>query len=87
VKYLILAAMLPVLAYADKHPTGPELAGKEIGILLQAIPAFYQTNTFAGAVGPYIWNCVYQVGRAQITLSITTEPGAPMPCKRKVVFE
>ncbi len=65
---------------ADKVPVGPELAPREIGVLLKAYPMIL------GGVGVMLWGCDYQVGKAMITITITTEPGDPMPCKRKVAF-
>jgi hypothetical protein len=69
-------------------PVGPELARRQIGILLDASPAFWQTNPEAiGGVYVTAWRCLYRVGDAQIALPIATQPGDPMPCKRKVAFE
>ena len=73
---------------ADKAPTGPELAPKEIGNLLKAYPMLTQNNPLAPeGVGVMLWGCDYQVGKARITITITTRPSDPMPCKRKVAFE
>jgi len=37
-------------------------------------------------VGVTLWGCDYQVGKAVITITITTQPSDPMPCKREVAF-
>lgn len=82
----MVAAALPIIA-ADEQACGPELAPKQIGILLKAHPVTIQTNPEAiGGVGPLLWGCDYQVGRAYITITIATHPSDPMPCKRKVAF-
>ena len=68
-------------------PVGPELAPREIGVLLKGYPMLTQSNpTAPQGVGVMLWGCEYQVGRAVITTTITTQPGDPMPCKRKVAF-
>ncbi|HVW53052.1 MAG TPA: hypothetical protein VHC91_22080 [Trinickia sp.] len=68
-------------------PVGPELAPREIGVLLKGYPILTQSNPNAPqGVGVMLWGCEYQVGRAVITTTITTQPGDPMPCKRKVAF-
>jgi hypothetical protein len=73
---------------ADKRPAGPELAPKEIGHLLKAYPLLIQKSPQAvEGVGVYLWGCDYQVGAAHITITISTQPRDPMPCKRKVTFE
>jgi hypothetical protein len=73
---------------ADKSPNGPELAPKEIGHLLKAYPLLTQNNPEAiGGVGVLLWGCDYLVGKATITITITTGVHDPMPCKRKVAFE
>jgi hypothetical protein len=73
---------------ADKVPTGPELAPREIGTLIKAYPLLTQNNPLAiEGVGVMLWGCDYQVGKARITITITTKPSDPMPCKRKVAFE
>ena len=83
-----VAAIHAVALGADKVPTGPELASKEIGHLLKAYPMLTQNNPmYAGGVGVTLWGCDYQVGKALITITITTNPSDPMPCKRKVAFE
>jgi hypothetical protein len=83
---LIIAAM-PIIAAADKSPIGPELAPKEIGLLLKGYPMVLQQNPQAiGGVGVLMWGCDYQVGKAMITITVATHPGDPMPCKRKVSF-
>ena len=64
----------------DWVPGGPELAPREIGVLLRAYPIIIQ------GVGVTLWGCDYRVGKAMITITITTEPRDPMPCKRKVAF-
>lgn len=72
----------------DKIPIGPELAPREIGILLKAYPITIQQNPLAvGGVGVYLWGCDYNVGRAMITITIATKPGDRMPCKRRVTFD
>jgi len=82
-----MAAAFPTLG-ADKSPTGPELAPKEIGRLIKAYPMLTQTNPESiGGVGVLMWGCDYLVGKAQITITITTGPRDPMPCKRQVAFE
>lgn len=71
----------------EKVPIGPELAPREIGVLLKAYPTLFQTNPLApGGVGAILWSCEYRVGRAMITITHATEPGGPMPCKREVAF-
>jgi len=68
-------------------PVGPELAPREIGVLLKGYPMLTQQNPLTpGGVGVLLWGCEYQVGRAMVTINITTDPGDPMPCKRKVAF-
>ena len=82
----VLVAAVPLFA-ADKGPIGPELAPVEIGVLLKAHPMLSQTNSMApGGIGITLWGCDYLVGKALITITITTNPGDPMPCKRKVAF-
>ncbi len=69
-------------------PTGPELAKQQLGYLLRAYPIAVQTNpqNLMG-VGTTLWGCKYKVGRALITVTISTNPSDPMPCKRKVAFK
>jgi len=70
------------------NPEGPELAQKQIGLLLKAYPLSVNSNPNAiGGVYVMLWACDYQVGSALITITITTGPGDPMPCKRKVMFQ
>jgi hypothetical protein len=72
---------------ADKVPIGPELASLEIGILVKAYPIVTQNNPQSPlGVGVILWGCDYLVGKAKITITITTQPSDPMPCKRKVKF-
>ena len=72
---------------ADKVPVGPELAAPQIGVLLKAYPMLTQNNPMAPeGIGVMLWGCDYLVGRAKITITITTRPSDPMPCKRKVRF-
>jgi hypothetical protein len=83
----LVAAALPALG-ADKSPTGPELAPKEIGHLIKAYPMLTQNNPQAPeGVGVLLWACDHLVGKARITITITTHPSDPMPCKRQVAFE
>jgi hypothetical protein len=73
---------------ADKRPTGPELAQREIGHLLKAYPRLMQKNLQAvERVGVYLWGWHYQVGAVRITITISTQPRDPMPCKRKVALD
>jgi hypothetical protein len=47
-----------------------------------------QQNPLApGGVGVLLWGCDYRVGNARITVTLATNPGDPMPCKRTVAFE
>jgi hypothetical protein len=72
---------------ADKGPVGPELAPREIGVLLKAYPISVQSNPLSPlGVGTTLWGCDYQVGKAVITITVATQPSDPMPCKRKVAF-
>ena len=82
-------AIIPVCTLAgDPKPVGPELAPKQVGELLRAYPITVQQNPMApGGVGTLLWGCDYQVGNARITLTIATQAGDPMPCKRRVAFE
>jgi hypothetical protein len=85
---LVLGVMAVQTLGADKNPTGPELAPKEIGHLIKAYPMLTQQNPMApGGVGVLMWGCDYMVGKATITITVTTSPGEPMPCKRTVAFE
>lgn len=82
-----LLSVRPAFA-ACKNPIGPELATKQIGNLLRAYPIGTQTNPLSSVpVGTTIWACKYKVGRALITVNMTTQPNAPMPCKFKVEFQ
>jgi hypothetical protein len=84
---MLVVTTVPTLG-ADKSPTGPEMAPKEIGHLLKAYPMLMQQNPMApGGVGVLMWGCDYLVGKATITITVTTKPGDPMPCKRAVAFE
>ncbi len=84
---VLVIAVTPALA-GDMKPVGPELAPPEIGVLVKAYPLELQTNVLApGGVGVLLWGCDYMVGKAQITITITTNPGDAMPCKRKVAFK
>ena len=72
---------------ADLVPIGPELAPPEVGVLVKAYPIAANTNPGSPyGVGVYLWGCDYRVGKALITVTITTQPSDPMPCKRKVKF-
>lgn len=72
---------------ADKVPVGPDLATREIGVLMKGYPMLTQQNPLApGGVGVLLWGCEYRVGKSMITITITTNPGDSMPCKRKVAF-
>ena len=69
------------------RPIGPELAPAQIGFLLRAKPMEVQTNPLApGGEGVTLWECRYRVGRAIISLAVSTSPTAPMPCKRESRF-
>jgi hypothetical protein len=82
---LIMVSM-PIIA-AEKSPIGPELAPMEVGRLVKAYPMLTQNNAMApGGIGVILWGCDYSVGRALITITVTTSTSDPMPCKRKVVF-
>ena len=90
-RFLILVVMALAggenASAANLVPVGPELAPREIGVLLKAYPLEVQTNPLAAeGEGVTLWGCEYQVGRAKITIAITTDPGDPMPCKRKAAF-
>jgi hypothetical protein len=83
----LVAVAFPALS-ADKNPIGPELAPKEIGHLIKAYPMLTQNNPQApDGVGVLLWGCDYLVGKARITITITTRTSDPMPCKRQVAFE
>lgn len=84
---VLVITAIPALA-GDRKPTGPELAPREIGYLLKAYPLAAQTNPDSPAgVGVLLWGCDYMVGKARITITISTQPSDPMPCKRKVAFK
>ena len=84
--YVLLAALLLVdQAWAQtKSPIGPELAPKEIGVLLKAYPMATLRLPVDGTTWVSLWGCDYKVGQAIITLTYSTKNGDPMPCKRKV---
>lgn len=90
---LIAALLLSSLLLAEpagaqkKSPIGPELAPKEIGVLLKAYPISTLREPVTGETWVSLWGCDYKVGQAIITIAISTEQGDSMPCKRKVMFE
>ena len=84
---ITLLSVKSVFAGCGK-PVGPELAGREIGYLLRAYPILTQNNPEASeGLGVMLWGCEYKVGGARITVTVTTQPSDPMPCKRKVAFQ
>ena len=83
---LVVAMAVPTMG-ADKTPTGPELAPKEIAPA-QSLSTGVATEPPGDTRcrGSHV-GCDYLVGKAKMTITVTTHPGDPMPCKRTVAFE
>ena len=61
---------------------------REILAATSTLANLWQQNPMApGGVGVLMWGCDYLVGKAKITITVTTNPGEPIPCKRTVAFE
>ncbi|HEX4300957.1 MAG TPA: hypothetical protein VH327_08815, partial [Gammaproteobacteria bacterium] len=74
--WIILVLAVGNTLAADKVPVGPELAPPEIGLLLKTYPIVTQNNSDSPlGIGILFWGCDYLVGKAKITITLSTKPG------------